>query len=592
MNRVIQKIVSPLVLSVFSVLSFAATPTSYSNMFISYYSPQDVQSMAAYAQQNNLGGYILWEMKGDAPYSQPTSLLKALNDSYAGKTAPMIMAYWTNWSPYGASHAIPEDNYGIPDSLDSKGNPVINPDFTAKLAGVNTLAYAFLEAVANGSSTGTVYFSDPWSDLFDMGQRPSQDEFCNANPNICWYVYTSQHKNPAGYMGNFIAFARNLHPNTALSKYISIGGAGHDSTFEASFASQAYIDNFASSVAAIVNSFGLDGVDLDYENPNMTFAQSSSFYQLVDTLHNKLPGTKIAVTLLANPAYLNGQGNTGFAPRVLMNLSKIVDHINLMTYDFHGAFDYNPNGSGRTGFLTNLLMPSNAPSGYNPQFSVESSVKMLETQGVPAAKISIGIPAYGRALANINSANNGLFQVITNQSIVPAGDLDSAGCSMNLPNNTCSGTFTYSYILKNMLGQGFVPTDWQQSGINNGTTAYANSWAIPNSDAGYTLELSNTGASSNGDLGLQITIKNASGATFGPSDYLGPSLDKVYNMLSNPNTTKINGQSNLQVSWTTYPGGPSGSSCPLFNLTHNTHVMVRVSKDNKTDCTILELPSK
>lgn len=577
--------------------------TTYNDMYLSYVSPQVVKSVASYAQQNNINGYIMWTLEGDMPADDSASLLTALN-SAAGNNH-FIMGYWDDWGVY-TNTALPSTAYPIPGSVNTSGAIQTNPDLAAKLDKIDAVAYAFLEAQAqnyggkanpNSSQIGTLYFNDPWSDL-----TPT-DSFCSNNP-ICTFVPQMKGQNfaDAAKMGNFEAFA-NLpaaHPN--LQTVISVGGYGHNDTFEDTFANAAYIDNFVTSAIDILNNYHIDGIDLDYEDPNMTQAQSQDFYNLVAALSKALPAGKyITVTVLANPAYLQGQANganQGFAPGVLKNIASLdnVKKINLMTYDFHGAFDYDPSNpaESRTGFLSNVYMPNNAPSGYDPRFSIESSAQtLIQIIGSGYAnKVGLGIPAYGRALANIDPStsvnNTGLFGALTAQTLVPGGDQDTANCTNSINGGTCSGIFSYQYIVKNMIGKGFTATDWQNDTTSayNGTTAFANTWS-PASGANYTLEMTNTGSSANGDLGIILSVKDSAGDQF-TSDYLGPDAagDKIYNAGSNPSAASIEGKDNLTVYWQTYAGGPSGQCPNTFSLTQNTHVMVKVNSQGQGVCAI------
>ncbi|MEK6731449.1 MAG: glycosyl hydrolase family 18 protein [Pseudomonadota bacterium] len=505
---------------IFSILallacgSVYASQSSYTNMFIAYYTPSDVAAMADYAMANKLGGYIMWEAKGDTPYDSATpSLLKTLSNKYQNKTAPLVMGYWSDWSPYSNSDgphgkAIPDAvPYPIPGATNVQNSN--NPDLTKKLEGLNVITYAFLEGEpTTGSHPGTLYFFDPWSDLYAQGRNSDQDAFCAAHQDICWYVPISRNTpiEQAGQMGNFNAFLNLKHQKTSnplgsLKKVISIGGYGHDATFEVTFNNQTYSDNFVNSIVALMTKFKngkqhLDGVCLDYENPNMTYRQSISFAALVKQLSTAVGKDNITVTILASPAYIMGTKNNytlGFSPGTLTDISKAVKHIDLMTYDFHGAFDYAPDGSGLTGFLTNLYLPGandGVQNGYDPQFSVETSVEaLMHALGAEydSSQIVIGIPAYGRSLQGISSQNGGLFQPVT-KTLIPQGNLDSAAChqdiTADLSDNGCSGAFEYRYIVNNMLGKkGFTESTRSHIDDNNnvvtsanGTTAFASKW--------------------------------------------------------------------------------------------------------------------
>ena len=103
---------------------------------------------------------ILWELRGDATYNTPQSLLSALDKGIAGYEPtsgkpPLVMGYWDDWGLYSndpSSRAIPESAYPMPGSLDQSGDPVAanqTKDLTDKFAGVNVVAYAFLNAKQN-----------------------------------------------------------------------------------------------------------------------------------------------------------------------------------------------------------------------------------------------------------------------------------------------------------------------------------------------------------------------------------------------------------------------------------------------------------
>lgn len=96
-----------------------------------------------------------------------------------------------------------------------------------------------------------------------------------------------------------------------------------------------------------------------------------------------------------------------------------------MTYDFHGSWDFWPAGSQLTGFNSNLYTGTHAP-----KWSVDASVTAATELGIPASKLIMGIPAYGRSHADVKPTNGGLGQGLLAGagSELPAGDLDDAAC--------------------------------------------------------------------------------------------------------------------------------------------------------------------
>lgn len=597
----------------FSSFSNAST-ANYDNMYMSYYSADDVKAMGEYAKNKKLGGFILWEFRGDLSFDNSKSLLKNLGQSISGykvgDKAPLVMGYWSNWNLYSNdanSRAIPEPAYPVPGSVDQNGKRVSNEDFSNKLNGMNMLTYSFVEVQAKkftytDSKTGktftidnktpdkigTLYFNDPWADLSKSGQDSAQDQLCEQDKNICFFALSNRNQpikpDDGSQMGNFNAFAKlsNSSGNLGtLHKMFSVGGYGHDDSFEDTFSSPNGITNFVQSAKAIIDAYNMSGIDLDYENPSMTGQNATHFNELVKQLRQALPDKIISVTILADPDYLKGtrDGQYGFTGDTLKQISDNADHLNLMTYDFHGAFDYNAQGTGTTGFLTNLYIPEDAPTDY--KFSVSDSVDAAIAQSVSVEKISIGIPAYGRALTNIPGDNNGLFQKITRNSTIPRGDLDSATCSTSVASigaNSCSGSFQYKYIQEQMLGKGFIEHDWKAKNVGganvaNGVSAFATHWAPPMPE-GHTLEITNIGTGTD-------TAFNVSIGSFTAPDFFNLGTDKTYTAQQ---TSGIVGQNGLVVQWKVNWGNPDtdphGECDKSFNFDSNTHVMVKVHPDN------------
>lgn len=554
-----------------------STAFATSNFYISYYSPADVTTQASYQQSKGVNSTIIWELSGDVDpvTDQANSLIYAL---YAANKTGYSIAYWTDWSIYPANRALPYNAYFIPGAIDPAGNPISNQNFDDKTKYLNALVYSFLEIAPDG----TVYFNDPWSDLLKT------DSWCHNGTNpSCSYAYTSIGKPYDAQYGNFEAFA-NYSNGQSLDKYFSVGGYGHDASFEQIFGDSAKIDTFVNTTFAILQNYKLSGIDLDYENPNMSQAQSQQFSDLVQALNSKLNGTqyKIMVTSLANPSYLKGQldANHGYADNVLSTIASLsqVRSINLMTYDFYGAFNYNPSGNGRTGFVADTYLPNNAPEGVLT-FATKESIDTLIKLGVPADKISGGIPTYGRALEAVNStdglndptsgAYTGLFATIPATAIIPRGDLDDSSCDQAiypLSTNSCSGSYTYYYIMSNFKNANFTTVDWKNddAGSFNGTSAYTDQYNPPVSK-NYTLEVSNLSSIAGGQV---LGISNGT-VSIGQLDWMNPNTDKIYNNDTNPSVSAIQGASNLIVNWNS-PYTGKNYNCVAFNFTGTTHIMI------------------
>jgi chitinase len=198
-----------------------------------------------------------------------------------------------------------------------------------------------------------------------------------------------------------------------------------------------------------------DGVDIDWE-PNWeitTPEQIQNYAVFLQELRIALkkwnPNAQLTIATWANPNVVNHISAANW-----QTISNAVDNINVMTYDYHGGFDFPK--------ITNLLAPlhfdPNQPDesvGKNI-FNIESTLQAYLAQGVPANKIVLGIPAYGRAVkgvANVAPVGlpnaKGLYQSF---SYVPQGEWDG------------DGMFDYKYILGKMLGKDGGFTDYEVAG--------------------------------------------------------------------------------------------------------------------------------
>lgn len=83
----------------------------------------------------------------------------------------------------------------------------------------------------------------------------------------------------------------------------------------------------------------------------------------------------------------------------LRELAKLLDHVHIMCYDYHGSWD------NKTGHNAPLYAPMN-------EASVEGSVDYYIEQGVPANKIVLGLPFYGRTflLSDEETAGSALMK--------------------------------------------------------------------------------------------------------------------------------------------------------------------------------------
>jgi chitinase len=198
--------------------------------------------------------------------------------------------------------------------------------------------------------------------------------------------------------------------NPQLKILVSIGGWGADGFSDAA-ATDASRATFAQSVDELVVKHGLDGVDLDWEYPGLPGPgirhrdeDKRNFTLLLQTLREHFDALGVKHSRPANDHYLLTAALADGEFTRFIELDRIhayLDWIDLMTYDFHNSL------TPTTGHHAALRKSQTSGPGER---SVERAVKEYLAAGVPARKLIIGVPFYGRAFADVKPENNGLDQ--------------------------------------------------------------------------------------------------------------------------------------------------------------------------------------
>jgi len=224
---------------------------------------------------------------------------------------------------------------------------------------------------------------------------------------------------------------KRAHPS--LQVLISVGGWQGSGGFSDAARTPKSRSIFIDSVMAFLHTYDLDGLDLDWEYPGLRGAGNKSrkqdkhnftlllqelraqFQKELQTTHKRY---YLTIAAGASEEYLE---HTEMA-----KVQRYVDAVNLMTYDYYQA-----GTDPTTGPNAPLFTDPADPKGE----SADVSVRAFEAAGVPAEKIVLGIPFYGRMWGDVSGQNHGLFQRgrATSTSYLP-----------------------YSRIASSMLNHGFI----------------------------------------------------------------------------------------------------------------------------------------
>lgn len=129
---------------------------------------------------------------------------------------------------------------------------------------------------------------------------------------------------------------------------------------------------------------------VDWEHPDNP-KKGTDYVALMSTLRAHLPAPHYILTS-ALPA-----GTWALQYIDLGKAASSMDYVNIMTYDFAGPW------VSMSGYHSQLCTPPN--SSADMKTSGQTAVQYLRSKGVPAHKIVLGVPAYGRSFVGASHIN-------------------------------------------------------------------------------------------------------------------------------------------------------------------------------------------
>ncbi len=344
-------------------------------------SDKKVISVTGSGSPGTPGGFDPWTQLNFAGWPKP---LLQNNKPYQNSSNKMVGAYFVEWGIYGRNyHAydIPAKNlthlfYGF--------IPVCGPN--ESLRRDNPQGYSALAAQCQGKPNYTVVVHDKFAALE------------KSYPNDKW---------DQPIRGIFAEMYRLKKTNPHLKILPSVGGwTLSDPLYTVGNNPQARATFVASIVSFIKTYDFFDGIDIDWEfpggggaNEQLGSAQDGEGFVLL------MRDLRTALNTLSQQTGRSYQLTAAVSGGV-EKLSKInweaahpyMDYINLMTYDYYGAWN------GTLGHMTGLNPNPNSPIAG---FSVREAVEHMLARQVPAAKVTIGAAMYGRGWKTVNNAQNG-----------------------------------------------------------------------------------------------------------------------------------------------------------------------------------------
>ncbi|HZU27539.1 MAG TPA: glycoside hydrolase family 18 protein [Bryobacteraceae bacterium] len=197
--------------------------------------------------------------------------------------------------------------------------------------------------------------------------------------------------------------------NPRLQILISVGGGDVGS---AGFSDMAITPEgrrrFVDSAVAAVEKYGLDGVDIDWEYPGYTHIPAvtvrpedrDTYTLLLKELRQRFDREEKRLGRPLVTSSATGATQIWLDHTDMRAASKWLTTVNMMCYDWYY------NDAKNTGHDSPLYTSAADPK----HISIDDAVKMYRAAGVPAHKIVVGVPFYGRRWEGIASTNNGLWQ--------------------------------------------------------------------------------------------------------------------------------------------------------------------------------------
>ena len=333
------------------------------------------------------------------PSAQGTQISVTTATGGGGGGSKRVLGYFAQWGIYGRNYRVK--------NIDTSGS-------AAKLTHIN---YAFGNVRNNICEVGLTI---PSNESTGAGGDAFADysKAFSAAESVSGVADTWDQ--PLRGNWNQLKQLKAKYPN--IKVLISLGGW----TWSRGFASAARPENRVAFVASCINAYikgnlpvtdgaggtgaaagVFDGIDIDWEYPNACgiacggAEDRANFTGLLAEFRRQLNLVRPGLLLTIAP----GAGVDKIAATDPGQYHQYLDFINVMTYDFHGAFE--PRTNHHSGLFAS---PSDPSTGDVRFYNSNDAIEAFLERGVPAGKLNLGIGFYGRGWTNVANVNNGLYQ--------------------------------------------------------------------------------------------------------------------------------------------------------------------------------------
>jgi len=291
-------------------------------------------------------------------------------------TDKTVIGYYASWQWYD------RDKFADPQNIDFSKYDRIN--------------YAFFQPCPQGNLYGTDKWGDPQLLWGPYVTDPAQQSISGSNAN-----YFCSWDGPLGSDNDRNCNYHEIEKGLVFLAHAagvevmpSIGGWTLSNNFSTIAASATKRLNFARQCADLIDAYGFDGIDIDWEYPGYEDhsgrpEDTVNFTLLLQAIRSQLDGLGEARGITYGLTAALPCGPDKIEKIQVNQIKDILTEFNLMSYDLHGAWD------DLTG--TNAPMFDQGWTDETPRWSVHGCVNNYVDLGVPLSKMNIGLPFYGRS---------------------------------------------------------------------------------------------------------------------------------------------------------------------------------------------------
>ncbi|KAL7472628.1 hypothetical protein ACHAXS_012995 [Conticribra weissflogii] len=261
----------------------------------------------------------------------------------------------------------------------------VNVDFSK----YDRINYAFFQPDLKGNIYGTDEWADPqllWGPY--EYNAANQDE--NTNYFCSWDFPDKKNCNYHQTDKGIIHLAKQAGAQVMPS----IGGWTLSDNFPTIAASQSTRDYFAQQCVELLKAYDFDGIDIDWEYPayedhSGTPEDTVNFTLLLQAIRDALDAHGAQTGKYYPLSAALPCGPDKIENIEVHNIKDILDELNLMSYDLHGAWDE----------LTGMNAPlyDQGWTDLTKRWSIHGCVENYREKGVPLSKMNLGLPWYGRS---------------------------------------------------------------------------------------------------------------------------------------------------------------------------------------------------